>query len=118
MTAAPTTDQFPTETSGLPACVDPELAEVSDADEGEVSAADESEPWVAPVKRAPPATRIAGMGLAMKQGRRTWLFLGVGAVIGLALGILVSITTDVPLAPEVGIVVGLLIGWLLRRVSA
>ena len=28
--------------------------------------------------------------------------IGVGAVIGLALGILVSVTTDVPLAPKPG----------------
>ena len=28
--------------------------------------------------------------------------IAVGAVIGLALGILVSVTTDVPLAPEIG----------------
>jgi hypothetical protein len=49
--------------------------------------------------------------------RGTWFFLVVGAVIGLALGILVSVTTDVPLAPEVGLVLGALIGWLSRRVS-
>ncbi|MEK6327226.1 MAG: hypothetical protein AABM66_06845 [Actinomycetota bacterium] len=39
----------------------------------------------------------------------------LGAVIGLALGILVSVTTDVPLAPEAGLVLGALVGWLLRR---
>jgi hypothetical protein len=39
----------------------------------------------------------------------------VGAVAGLALGILVSITTDVPLAPEIGVALGALFGWLLRR---
>jgi hypothetical protein len=39
----------------------------------------------------------------------------VGAVTGLALGILISVTTDVPLAPEVGLVLGALVGWLLRR---
>jgi hypothetical protein len=39
----------------------------------------------------------------------------VGAVIGLALGILVSVTTDVPLAPEAGLVLGALAGWLSRR---
>jgi hypothetical protein len=42
----------------------------------------------------------------------------VGAVIGLALGILVSVTTDVPLAPEAGLVLGALVGWLLRRGGA
>jgi hypothetical protein len=42
----------------------------------------------------------------------------VGAVIGLALGIVVSVTTDVPLAPEVGLALGALVGWLSRRNSA
>lgn len=41
--------------------------------------------------------------------------IAVGAVTGLALGILVSLTTDVPLAPEVGLVLGALAGWLARR---
>jgi hypothetical protein len=41
--------------------------------------------------------------------------VAVGGVIGLALGILVSVTTDVPLAPEAGAVLGLLIGWLSHR---
>ena len=39
----------------------------------------------------------------------------VGAAIGLALGIGISVTTDVPLAPEVGLVLGALAGWLSRR---
>ncbi len=39
----------------------------------------------------------------------------VGAVAGLALGILVSVATDVPLAPEAGLLLGLLAGWLFRR---
>jgi hypothetical protein len=39
----------------------------------------------------------------------------VGAVIGLALGIVVSVTTDVPLAPEAGLLLGALVGWLSRR---
>jgi hypothetical protein len=43
--------------------------------------------------------------------------LVLAAVIGLALGVLVSVTTDVPFAPEVGLVLGALIGWLSRRVS-
>jgi hypothetical protein len=42
----------------------------------------------------------------------------VGAVIGLALGIVVSVTTDVPLAPEVGLLLGGLVGWLGRRNGA
>jgi hypothetical protein len=41
--------------------------------------------------------------------------IGVGAVTGLVLGVLISVTTDVPLAPEVGLVLGALAGWLLRR---
>jgi hypothetical protein len=41
--------------------------------------------------------------------------IGVGAVTGLALGILISVTTEVPLAPEVGLVLGALVGWLSRR---
>jgi len=39
----------------------------------------------------------------------------VGAVTGLALGVLVSLTADFPLAPEVGAVLGGLIGWLFGR---
>lgn len=39
----------------------------------------------------------------------------VGAVAGLVLGILVSIATDVPLAPEAGLAIGALVGWLSQR---
>jgi hypothetical protein len=61
---------------------------------------------------------MAGMGVGTTNDlRRTWLFLVAGAVFGLALGVLVSVTTDVPLAPEAGLVLGALVGWLLRRVS-
>jgi len=38
-------------------------------------------------------------------------FAVVGAVLGLALGILVSVTTDVPFAPEAGLLLGALVGW-------
>ena len=41
--------------------------------------------------------------------------IAVGAVIGLALGIVVSVTTDVPLAPEMGLALGALAGWFSRR---
>jgi hypothetical protein len=41
--------------------------------------------------------------------------IGIGAVAGLVLGILVSVTTDLPLAPEVGLVLGALGGWLFHR---
>lgn len=44
--------------------------------------------------------------------------VALGGVIGLAIGILVSLTTDIPLAPEVGVVLGALIGWLSRRDGA
>jgi hypothetical protein len=36
-------------------------------------------------------------------------------LVGLALGIVVGVSTDVPLAPEVGLVLGALMGWLFRR---
>jgi hypothetical protein len=41
--------------------------------------------------------------------------IGIGAVTGLALGVLVSVATDLPLAPELGLVLGALVGWLSRR---
>jgi hypothetical protein len=41
-------------------------------------------------------------------------FVAVGAVVGLALGILVSVTTDVPLAPVAGLLLGALVGWFSR----
>ena len=44
--------------------------------------------------------------------------IAVGAVAGLALGIVISVTTDLPLAPEVGLVLGALGGWLFRRDGA
>ena len=46
------------------------------------------------------------------------LLLGVGAAIGLLLGILVSVVTDVPLAPEAGLILGGLVGWLILRRNA
>jgi hypothetical protein len=44
--------------------------------------------------------------------------IAIGAVTGLAIGILVSVTTDVPLAPEIGLLLGALAAWLLRRERA
>jgi hypothetical protein len=44
--------------------------------------------------------------------------IAIGASIGLALGIVVSVTTDVPLAPEAGLALGALLGWLSRRTRA
>jgi hypothetical protein len=45
----------------------------------------------------------------------TGAVIAVGAVIGLAVGILVSVTTDFPFAPEAGLVLGALIAWVSRR---
>ena len=50
-------------------------------------------------------------------GMSTGVVIAIGAVIGLALGILVSVITDVPLAPEAGLVLGALVAWLVRRGS-
>jgi hypothetical protein len=41
----------------------------------------------------------------------------VGAAIGLVVGVLVSVITDLPLAPEAGLLLGGLAGWLVRRGS-
>jgi hypothetical protein len=51
-------------------------------------------------------------------GISVWAAIGLGAVAGLALGILISVTTDIPLAPEAGLALGALIGWLSRRSAA
>jgi hypothetical protein len=44
--------------------------------------------------------------------------IAVGGAIGLALGLLVAVTTEIPLAPEGGLILGALIGWLSRRERA
>jgi hypothetical protein len=41
--------------------------------------------------------------------------VALGAVIGGAVGVVVSLVTDVPLAPEAGFVLGGLAGWLAGR---
>jgi hypothetical protein len=41
--------------------------------------------------------------------------VALGAVAGLVVGILVSVATDLPLAPEAGLVLGGLAGWLAGR---
>jgi hypothetical protein len=41
--------------------------------------------------------------------------IALGAGVGLALGIIVSATTEIPLAPEAGLVLGGVLGWLSRR---
>jgi prepilin signal peptidase PulO-like enzyme (type II secretory pathway) len=58
---------------------------------------------------------MVGLGIR-EDARGTWFFVGVGALIGVVLGILVSVTTDVPLAPEAGVILGALVGWLFHRV--
>jgi hypothetical protein len=40
--------------------------------------------------------------------------IAVGGGVGLVIGIVVSVTTDLPLAPEIGLILGLLGGWLIR----
>ena len=55
---------------------------------------------------------------APPTGGKTWPFLVVGAGIGFVLGILISVATDVPLAPEAGLVLGALAGWLVPRLRA
>jgi hypothetical protein len=40
--------------------------------------------------------------------------IALSAAIGLVVGILVSIATDLPLMPELGLVLGGLLGWRLR----
>jgi hypothetical protein len=44
--------------------------------------------------------------------------IALGAVTGLALGILISVTTEIPVAPQAGLVVGALMGWLSPRKRA
>jgi hypothetical protein len=39
----------------------------------------------------------------------------LGGVVGLALGIAVSVATDLPLAPELGLAFGAVAGWLIGR---
>jgi hypothetical protein len=49
-------------------------------------------------------------GGAKRERSRIWLAV-LGALVGVAVGILVSVTTDIPLAPEVGLLLGALVGW-------
>ncbi len=50
-------------------------------------------------------------GRTADDRRRIWSAV-LGAAIGVALGIVVSVTTDIPLAPEAGLLLGGLVGWL------
>jgi hypothetical protein len=50
--------------------------------------------------------------------RPLWIFLAAGAIVGLAAGIVVSVVTDLPFTPEIGLAAGLAAGFglpLLRR---
>jgi hypothetical protein len=47
----------------------------------------------------------------VRDRRRTW-FVVAGAAVGVAIGILVSVATDVPFAPEAALLLGALGGWL------
>jgi hypothetical protein len=49
---------------------------------------------------------------------KTGTTIALGALLGLALGIVVSVISDVPLAPEAGLVLGALLGWFARREQA
>ena len=53
---------------------------------------------------------LAMADAASPERRRTWIVL-TGAVVGVAIGILVSVTTRVPFAPEAGLLLGGLAGW-------
>jgi hypothetical protein len=46
------------------------------------------------------------------------LAIGIGAFAGFLLGLLVSVATDVPLAPEAGLLLGGGVGWFLSRETA
>ena len=46
-----------------------------------------------------------------RGGRRNIWPVVLGAAVGVALGIVVSVTTDIPLAPEAGLLLGGLVGW-------
>jgi hypothetical protein len=48
-------------------------------------------------------------------GVSTTAAIVLGAAIGLVVGIVVSVITDIPLAPEVGLLLGGVGGWLSHR---
>jgi hypothetical protein len=79
--------------------------------------------WGGPFSRASLSGGTGGAPLTREIGEETYLIfagvsvgaaIAIGAVAGLALGILVSVITEVPLAPEIGVAFGALLGWLSR----
>ena len=64
-------------------------------------------------------TESGAAGKSLPDNRLARMSIGaaiaVGAVTGLALGIVIALITDVPLAPEVGLALGALGGWFSRR---
>jgi hypothetical protein len=44
--------------------------------------------------------------------------IAIGAAVGLVLGIVVSVTTEIPLAPEIGLLLGAGVAWISRRPGA
>jgi hypothetical protein len=67
---------------------------------------------------SPPRRRPDGRRRPCRADMSVRAAIALGAVVGLALGIVVGVTTDVPLAPEVGLVLGALVGWFSRRKGA
>jgi hypothetical protein len=74
----------------------------------------------------PAAQRSAGVlrpwfrrgGDRRLAGVKTGTAIALGALLGLAFGIVVSVITNVPFAPEAGLVLGALAGWVSRREHA
>jgi len=58
--------------------------------------------------------RVSATAARSNRDRSQIWFAVVGAVLGLAVGIVVSATTVVPFAPEAGLVLGFLVGWFSR----
>ena len=41
--------------------------------------------------------------------------IAIGGAVGFGLGILVAVLTDLPLAPEIGVIIGIAVGWASGR---